>query len=68
MNNTLESHKLFPYVAWTIVIGFALFTYFLATSVQNELGHIGDGVERLEMRLDEMDRESREKAAAETPQ
>jgi hypothetical protein len=55
MHNTLESHKLFPYVAWSIVIGFALFVYFLTVSVQRELSAIGDGVERLEMRLDEMD-------------
>jgi hypothetical protein len=55
MHNTLESHKFFPYVAWSIVIGFALFTYFLTVSVQSELSTIGDGVERLEMRLDEMD-------------
>jgi hypothetical protein len=55
MNNTLESHKFFPYIAWALVIGFAVFTYFLTTNVQRELGNIGDGVERLEMRLDEMD-------------
>jgi hypothetical protein len=56
MHNTLESHKFFPYIAWAIVIGFALFVYFLTVSVQRELGAIGDGVERLEMRLNEMDR------------
>jgi hypothetical protein len=55
MHNTLESHKFFPYVAWSLVIGFAAFTYMLTVNVQKELGNIGDGVERLEMRLNEMD-------------
>ncbi len=55
MHNTLESHKFFPFVAWGLVIGFAAFTYMLTVNVQRELGQIGDGVERLEMRLDEME-------------
>jgi hypothetical protein len=55
MHNTLESHKFFPYVAWALVIGFAAFTYFLTINVQNALSGISDGVERLEMRLDEME-------------
>ena len=29
MNFTLEQHKFFPYVAWTLVVGFAFFTYTL---------------------------------------
>jgi len=45
MNNTLESHKLFPFVAWGLVIGFAAFTYNLTMNVQEELTDIGDGVE-----------------------
>jgi hypothetical protein len=57
MHNTLESHKLFPYVAWGLVIGFAVFTYMLTVNVQRELGNIGDGVERLEARLNEMETE-----------
>lgn len=64
MNNTLESHKLFPYVAWAIVIGFAVFTYMLTVNVQRELSHIGDGVERLEMRLNNMDTEAANKQVA----
>lgn len=57
MNNTLESHKLFPYIAWTLVIGFAVFTYTLTAQVQGELTGISDGVERLEVRLDNMEKE-----------
>ncbi len=55
MNNTLESHKLFPYVAWTIVIGFAIFTYMLTLRVQTDLEEIGDGVQRLEQKINEME-------------
>jgi hypothetical protein len=57
MNNTLESNKFFPYVAWTLVIGFAIFTYSLTTRVEQELTYISDGVERLEVRLDNIDKE-----------
>lgn len=56
MNNTLESHKFFPYVAWTLVIAFAVFTYALTMQVQGELSGISDGVERVEARLDEMEK------------
>ena len=54
MHNTLESSKYFPYIAWTTVIGFALFTYFLTIRVQTELSDIGDSVERLEQKIDNM--------------
>ncbi len=57
MNNTLEGNKFFPYIAWTLVVGFAIFTYSLTTRVQSELTDISDGVERLEMRLDNMDKQ-----------
>lgn len=57
MNNTLESHKFFPYVAWTLVIAFAVFTYALTTQVQGELTDISDGVDRLEVRLDNMEKD-----------
>ena len=29
MNFVLEKHKFFPYIAWTLVIGFVVFTYTL---------------------------------------
>ena len=29
MNHTLESHKFFPVVAWTLVVSFTLFTIML---------------------------------------
>jgi hypothetical protein len=55
MNNTLESHKFFPYVAWTLVIGFALFTYNLTINVQRELADIGGGIDRLEEKLNTLE-------------
>jgi hypothetical protein len=54
MNNTLESSKYFPYIAWALVIGFALFTYFLTVRVQTELSDITTSVERLEQKIDDM--------------
>lgn len=54
MNNTLESSKFFPYVAWTLVIGFAVFTYMLTVRVQEELTSISMSVERLETKIDTM--------------
>lgn len=55
MNNSLESHKFFPYIAWIVVIGFALFTYTLTTRLNQEITQISSDVERLEQRLDAMD-------------
>jgi hypothetical protein len=55
MNNSLESHKFFPYIAWTLVIGFAIFAYMLTVRFQQELAEIGDGVERLEQKINELD-------------
>lgn len=56
MHNTLESYKIFPYVAWALVVGFALFTYSLTVQLQQELNDISSGIERVEQRLNEMDR------------
>ncbi len=55
MNNTLESSRIFPYIAWATVIGFALFTYTLTVHLQSELADIGTGIERLEMKIDQME-------------
>lgn len=59
MNNTLESSKLFPYIAWALVISFAVFTYALATRMQTELSDISVSVERLEAKIDNMGQKSR---------
>lgn len=55
MHNTIESSKYFPYVAWILVISFALFTYSLTLRMQEELSSISDGVERLEQKINDMD-------------
>ncbi len=55
MHNSLESSKFFPYIAWILVISFALFTYSLTTRMHEELADIGDGVERLEQKINEME-------------
>ncbi len=58
MNNSLESHKFFPIIAWLIVIGFFVFTYVLAMHLRTEISNLGDGVERLEQKLDEMEQKN----------
>jgi hypothetical protein len=55
MHNSLESSRFFPYIAWATVIGFAIFTYTLTVRVQTELSDIGDGVERLEQKINDME-------------
>ncbi len=55
MNNTLESYKIFPYIAWALVIGFALFTYSLTMQLQDELADINSGIERLETKLNTLE-------------
>ena len=42
MKNTLEGNKLFPVIAWALVISFAFFTYTLAASLQKNLGGLDE--------------------------
>jgi len=42
MDKSLESHKFFPWIAWVVVIGFAIFTYALTVSVQADIDYIVD--------------------------
>ncbi len=62
MHNTIESSRFFPYIAWATIIGFAFFTYSLTIRMQTELSDIGDGVERLEQKINDM--ETQQKATA----
>ncbi len=57
MHNTLESHKLFPYIAWAVVIGFALFTYMLTVRVADEMSGLGGNIENLEERIDRLEKQ-----------
>ena len=59
MHNSLESSKFFPYIAWSVVIGFAIFTYSLTIRMQTELSDIGDGVDRLEQKINTMEAQQR---------
>ena len=56
MNNTLESSKYFPYVAWTTIIAFAIFTYLLTVRLNDQLDSISSGVEDLEMRVEKLEK------------
>lgn len=51
MNHTLESHKVFPYIAWTVVILFAVFTYNLTTRLHAQLSDLGDETDQLEAQV-----------------
>ncbi len=55
MNHTLESYRIFPYIAWVLVIGFAVFTYMLTTNLQAELGDVDNSIEAMEMRIDKLE-------------
>jgi hypothetical protein len=57
MRHALESSKAFPIIAWSCILGFALLTYTLTLHLKAELGGISSGVERVEARLDQMERE-----------
>jgi hypothetical protein len=48
MHNTLESSKLFPYLAWLTIILFSVFTYSLARNLHTELSDLGTRVDQLE--------------------
>lgn len=56
MNNTLESSKFFPYIAWATVIAFAIFTYLLTVRLNEQLDSISTGVEDLEMRVEKLEK------------
>ena len=47
MGHTLESHKLFPIIAWTLVIGFATFTYTLTMHLSAALADIEAKIDTL---------------------
>ncbi len=51
MQRPLESHKLFPYVAWLLIVSFAAFTGNLALQMQREIDEIGATTDRIEQAL-----------------
>ncbi len=48
MNFTLEQYKVFPYVAWTIFVGFALFVGNLAMELYTVTGELVESNTRIE--------------------
>lgn len=55
MNHTLESYRIFPFVAWALVIGFAVFTYMLTVRLQENLGNVDTSLNDIEMRLERLE-------------
>lgn len=47
MNFTLEKYRVFPYVAWAVFIGFALFVGSLAVELYSETNEIANSNHRL---------------------
>lgn len=55
MQHTLESYKVFPYVAWALVIGFALFTYTLTRQLEREFSAFDTDIASIETRLQNLE-------------
>lgn len=51
MQHSLEGHKLFPYIAWTLIIVFIVATYLLIISIQNDLNNLNSRVEQAEQNI-----------------
>ncbi len=64
MNNTLESNKLFPYIAWALIVGFAIFTYMLTVRLQEDLSQVDSGIEDLDARLKALEAQQQNKSGA----
>ena len=65
MNHTLESHRIFPVVAWLLVIGFAVFTYMLTVRVSSEISGIDTSVDDLEARIERLEQKQQQPTIAE---
>lgn len=48
----LEKYTIFPYVAWTLTIGFALFVYNIATELQDVAGRLETQTQSLQRQID----------------
>lgn len=48
MNFTLEQHKFFPVIAWTVFIGFALFVGNLALELYHVTSELAESSNRVE--------------------
>ncbi len=48
MKNALEDHRFFPYIAWTVFIGFAVFVYFTTVNLSKDFEYLSTEIELLE--------------------
>lgn len=55
---TLEGHKLFPYVAWVLTIGFAIFVYNITTDLQAVTKDLQAQTAELQKKVSENDPEA----------
>lgn len=51
MAKKLEEFRVFPYVAWALIISFAVFTYSLSTNLYDQVGSLETRVTSLEQHL-----------------
>ncbi len=49
----LESFRIFPYLAWGLIIGFAFFVYTLTTELKNAQSDMSVRIEALEARANQ---------------
>jgi hypothetical protein len=49
-DKALESYKIFPILAWVLVIGFALFVYTIATDLKDTAQRLGAQADLLEQK------------------
>ncbi len=52
-HRTLESFRVFPYIAWGLVIGFALFVYQLTTELSATQTSLAERTNTLEVRANQ---------------
>jgi len=50
-NRSLETSGLFPYVAWTVMVGFALFVYKITLDLQDVVSNLQTQTQQLQERI-----------------
>ncbi len=51
-DKALESYKIFPILAWIVIISFALFVYDLATKLQTVANRLDVQTQQLQIKID----------------
>lgn len=68
MKNTLEGSRLFPYIAWSAVILFALFTYSLISGIKESTAYLAEKTEENRIALDTFTALKKVQTHKETPE